>query len=121
VNGPARRAEEAAEAIRALNHATLPGAGELVFPADAYEVAGVLATLAARLPQALTQLSAFLGGEVDAGRVVIVAGGHAGDPAAAISIARRHLGAAAAAAGQLQHALDAAQQALTWAAARNQD
>jgi hypothetical protein len=67
VNGPARRVEEAAEAIRALNYATLPGAGELMFPADAYETAGVLAVLAARLPQALAQLSAFLQEQVVSG------------------------------------------------------
>jgi hypothetical protein len=114
---PARLAEDAAEAVRALNHATLTGAGELVFPADVYQVTGTLAVLAARLPQALTQLAAFLQAEQDAGRVVIVAGEHCGDPAAAVSITRRHLDAAAAAAGRLQHALDAAQQALTWAAA----
>jgi hypothetical protein len=114
---PARLAEDAAEAVRALNHATLPGAGELAYPADAYEVAGSLAVLAGRLPQALAQLSAFLDGEVNAGRVVIVAGEHSGDPAAAISAARRHLEAAADAAGQLRQALDAAQNMLTWAAA----
>jgi hypothetical protein len=119
--GPAQLAEQAAEAVRALNYATLPGAGGLVFPADAYETAGMLAVLAGRLPQALAQLSAFLQDQVNAGRVVIVAGQHAGDPAAAISAARCRLGAAAAAAGQLQHALDAAQQALTWAAASSQD
>jgi hypothetical protein len=42
---------------------------------------------------------------VNAGRIVIVAGEHAGDPAAASS------------ARQLQQSLDAAQQSLTWAAA----
>jgi hypothetical protein len=117
VNGPAQRAEEAAEAIRALNYATLPGAGELMFPAGAYETAGALAVLAGRLPQALAQLSAFLQEQVNAGRVVIVAGEHAGDPAAAISMARCHLDAAASSARQLQQSLDAAQQSLTWAAA----
>lgn len=115
--GPARLADQAAEAVRALNYATLPGAGELEFPADVYETAGALGVLAARLPQALAQLSAFLQAEEHAGRIIIVAGGHAGGPAAAVSAARGHLGAAAAAAGHLQQALDAAQQALTWAAA----
>jgi hypothetical protein len=114
---PARLAEDAAEAVRALNHATLPGAGELAYPADAYEVAGSLAVLAARLPQALAQLAAFLDGEVNAGRIAVVAGQHAGDPQAATGAARRHLDAAAAAARQLHQALDSAQNALTWAAA----
>lgn len=48
---PARLAAEAAESVRALNHATRPGTGALVFPADAYDVTGQLALLAARLPQ----------------------------------------------------------------------
>jgi hypothetical protein len=121
VTGPAGYADQAAEAVRALNHATMPGAGGLVFPADAYEVAGALGMLAARLPQALAQLSAFLQAETGAGRIVIVAGEHAGDPATAISAARRHLDDAAAAARQLRHALDAAQNALTWAAASPPD
>jgi hypothetical protein len=117
VTGPAGYADQAAEAVRALNHVTLPGAGGLVFPADAYETAGALGMLAARLPQALAQLSAFLQAEADAGRIVIVAGPHAGDPDTAIGAARGCLDAAAAAAGRLYEALDAAQNALTWAAA----
>jgi hypothetical protein len=115
--GPARLAEDAAEAVRALNHATLPGAAGLAYPADAYEIAGSLAVLAARLPQALAQLAGFLQAEADAGRIAIVAGEHAGDPDAAITAARSCLEAAAGAAGQLQRALDAAQNMLTWAAA----
>jgi hypothetical protein len=114
---PARLAAEAAEAVRALNHATLPGAGGLVFPADAYEVAGSLSVLAARLPQALAQLLAFLRAEADAGQVVIVAGPHAGEPAAAIAAVTGSLDAAVAAARRLHQALDAAQNHLTWAAA----
>jgi hypothetical protein len=85
VPGPAALAGEAAEAVRALNHATLPGSGGLAFPADAYDVAGQLALLASRLPQALAQLHAFLHAEVKAGRVVIVAGDHAGDAAAMLA------------------------------------
>jgi hypothetical protein len=114
---PARLAAEAAEAVRALNHATLPGAGALVFPADAYDVTGQLALLASRLPQALAQLLAFLQAEVKAGRVVIVAGDHAGDPAAALAALTGSVDAAMASARRLHQALDAAQNKLTWAAA----
>lgn len=54
-------AEQAAEAVRALNHATLrvPGA-RMRYPGDAYTVIGNLSELAMRLPQALTQLQRFI-------------------------------------------------------------
>jgi hypothetical protein len=114
---PAALAGQAAEAVRALNHATLPGAGGLVFPADAYDVTGQLSLLASRLPQALAQLLAFLNTEVQAGRVVIVAGDNAGDPAAVLAAATGSLDSAVASARRLHQALDAAQNQLTWAAA----
>jgi hypothetical protein len=114
---PADLAADAAESVRALNHATLPGSGGLAFPADAYDVTGALALLASRLPQALAQLLAFLRAEVEAGRVVIVAGDHAGDPDAVLAAVTRSLGEAAASARRLHQALDAAQNNLTWAAA----
>jgi hypothetical protein len=110
-------ADEAAEGIRALNHATLPAAGGLVFPADAYAVTGSLAVLAARLPQVLSQIEVFLADELAAGRIVIVAGEHAGDPTAAITLAAAWLQGARVAAHHLRHALDGAQAALTWAGA----
>jgi len=63
---PAVLAGQAAEAVRALNHATLPGTGRLVFPADAYDVTGQLALLAARLPQAEASLYASItGGQLE--------------------------------------------------------
>lgn len=77
MTGPAALAAEAAEAVRALNHATLPGTSGLIYPADAYDVSGALSLLASRLPQALAQLLAFLQAEVAAGRVIIVSGDHA--------------------------------------------
>jgi len=117
---PAALAGQAAEAVRALNHATLPGSGGLVFPADAYDVTGALSVLASRLPQALAQLLAFLRSEVKAGRVVIIAGDHAGDPAAVLAAVTASLDSAAASARRLHQALDAAQNNLTWAAARSE-
>jgi hypothetical protein len=110
-------AADAAEAVRGLNHATLPGAGGLVFPADAYDVTGQLALLASRLPQALAQLLAFLHAEVQAGRVAVVAGEHAGDPAAVRAAVTASLDSAVASARRLHQALDTAQNHLTWAAA----
>jgi hypothetical protein len=119
VTGPAGVAGEAAEAVRALNHATLPGSGGLAFPADAYDVTGQLALLASRLPQALAQLLTFLHAEVQAGRVVVVAGEHAGDSAAMLAAVTDSLDAAVVSARRLHDALDAAQNQLTWAAGRN--
>lgn len=118
MTGPAAPAADAAEAVRALNHATLPGAGGLVFPADAYDVTGQLALLASRLPQALAQILAFLQAEVKAGRVTVVAGEHAADPAAMLTAVTACLDAATASARMLHQALDSAQNQLTWAAAR---
>ncbi len=117
MTGPAGLASQAAEAVRALNHATRPGASGLVFPADAYDVTGQLALLASRLPQALAQLLAFLHAEVAAGRVVIVSGPHAGDPAAVLAAVTASLDSAVVSARRLHQALDAAQNNLTWAAA----
>lgn len=112
----ARYAEQAAEAVRAGNHATQPCAGGLNGPADVYDVMGCLAMLAARLPQALAQLQAFLDNETDAGRVRIVDGEHVGDPVAAVTTCAHWTDTATAAAQGLQHALDQAHAALTWAA-----
>ncbi len=118
-DSPAALAGQAAEAVRALNHATLPGSCGLAFPADAYDVTGALALLASRLPQALAQLQAFLRTEIAAGRVAIVAGEHAGDPAAVLTAVTASLDSAAASARRLHQALDTAQNNLTWAAAAN--
>jgi hypothetical protein len=105
--------------VRALNHATLPGADGLAFPADACDVTGKLALLASRLPQALAQLLAFLRSEVEAGRVAVVAGEHDGDPAAMLAAVTDSLDAAVVSARRLHDALDSAQNQLTWAAGRD--
>jgi hypothetical protein len=117
---PAALAVQAAEAVRVLNHVTMPGSGGLAFPADAYDVTGQLSLLASRLPQALAQLLAFLQSEVKAGRVVIVAGDHAGDPAAVLAAVIGSLDSAVASARRLHQALDTAQNQLTWAAASSE-
>ncbi len=117
---PADLAGQAAEAVRALNHATLPGTGGLEYPAGAYEVSGQLSLLAARLPQALAQLHAFLQEQAAAGAITVVAGQHAGDPAAMLAAVTADLDAAVASARRLHQALDAAQNHLTWAAGAEQ-
>jgi hypothetical protein len=119
VTGPASPAElagQAAETVRALNHATLPGTAGLEYPADAYEVTGQLSLLAARLPQALAQILAFLTEQESNGAITVVAGEHAGDPAAMLAAVTGDLDAAAASARRLHQALDDAQNHLTWAA-----
>lgn len=57
---PAQLADDAAEAIRALNHVTMSTRPGWEFPADAYSVVGNLRELAQRLPQLLQQTEVFL-------------------------------------------------------------
>jgi hypothetical protein len=110
-------AQAAAQAIRSLNHATLPGAGGLVWPVDAYTVLGELSLLTTRLPQVFTQLLSFLENEVQDGRVVIVDGEFTGDPPAAALACGHWLDAAITAAAELSRDLDRARHTIVWAAA----
>jgi hypothetical protein len=110
-------ADQVAELVRALNHATLPGRSGLAYPGDVYSVLIALSVLAARLPQALAQTETFLAKELAAGRIVIVDGAHTGDPAAAVAQAAACLHTARAAAHRLHIDLDHAAAALVWAAA----
>lgn len=114
---PAQLADDAAEAIRGLNHATFPGTSALVFPSDAYDVIASMSVLASRLPQLLGQLDRFLSREVDAGRVSVDGGEFAGDPEAAAAATSCWLEQARAAAHRLAHTLGQAQQATAWLAA----
>lgn len=115
--GPASCAKVAAEAIRELNHATLPAKNALTWPSDVYDVLASLATLAARLPQALSQLDAFVTEQVNTGRIAVAGGDHVGDPVTAVITAGHWLHAASIAAHQLHSALDQAQAALTYVTA----
>ncbi|MER7488737.1 hypothetical protein ABTY20_23090 [Streptomyces sp. NPDC126497] len=67
---PDQLADAAAEAVRALAHATLsrPAAG-WQYPDEARNVVANLAILAERLPQALGQVESFIGAHEDAGRL----------------------------------------------------
>jgi len=112
----ARQADVAAEAVRALNHATQPWDDGLTSPVDVYDTLAGLEVLASRLPQALAQLQRFLAREQDAGRVQIVDGEHANDPAATVAATACQLEQAANAAASLLEALAHAHELLAWAA-----
>ncbi len=102
-------AEITAEALRALNHATLPTAG-LTEPATVYGVLGQLAAAAHRLPQLCDQLAGWLAAENTAGRLAHTTGGLADaveDTLGSLDRAARH-------ATRLGEALDQAQQATAW-------
>ena len=68
---PRDHAEAAAEAIRALNHATIVSGDPAGYqwPSDVDSVIGNLQLLAERLPQALQQARDWLADQLDAGRV----------------------------------------------------
>ncbi|HZC51169.1 MAG TPA: hypothetical protein VE441_01540 [Mycobacterium sp.] len=111
-------ADDASEAVRALNHATHPAdwCPGLLAPADAHHVLGALHELAYRLPQLFAQISAFLQRLLQHDVITIDDAEHRGDPLAAIGTASHQLeGRATEAARHLASALDAAQQAVAFA------
>lgn len=102
-------AQIAAEAIRALNHATMTGRG-LSDPATVYAVLGQLAAAAHRLPQLSGQLSGWLRQEDTVGQLAHTTGGlydAMEDTLASLDRAARH-------ATHLGEALDLAHQATAW-------
>lgn len=106
--GPAALASAAAEAIRALNHATLGGDG-LGQPADAYQVLGELSLAAARLPQLLGQVGTWLATALARGQLGCDDGT---SPAAAVSGAWLFISDARGSAAALARDLGQAQQQL---------
>ncbi|WP_051835683.1 hypothetical protein [Streptomyces sp. NRRL S-481] len=66
---PQDLANQAADAIRSLNHATQNAKGELNYPSDAYALVASLAQLTRRLPQSFEQISRFLGALAKTGAV----------------------------------------------------
>ncbi|MFK0282557.1 hypothetical protein ACIQVL_19105 [Streptomyces sp. NPDC090499] len=66
---PQDLADQAAEAIRNLNHAIQSAKGELNYPSDAYELVASLKQLTQRLPQSFEQISRFLGALAKTGAV----------------------------------------------------
>jgi len=119
---PATLADQAAEAIRVLNHATLPRRSLLEYPSDVYDVLGALSILVERLVQTFGQLTRFLGDELGAGRVIAVEGQpFAGSPAVAVMDAVHWLEQASQAAVELCDALSNAQQATAGLASAGAD
>ncbi len=105
---PAQFADQAAEAIRALNHATLAtGRDDWEFPSNAYDVIGGLDRMAGGLDQALNQVWSLLAKLADSGHVT----SDRGTPDRDLRDARDALTAARAAADQLVTALSAAHSA----------
>jgi hypothetical protein len=86
-------ADSASEAIRALNHATLPADGYpgLQYPADAYYLLGALNQLVTRIPQLLEQTSAFLQRQLQFDLVTVDCGEFASDALGAIGTASHEL------------------------------
>jgi hypothetical protein len=101
-------ARTAAEAIRGLNWTTNSPAG-LDQPSAAYDTIGALALAASRLPQLITQISAYLSGALGGGQL-----GHdlGEDPALAVDGAVIFLDDARMSASALAGELDTAQQQL---------
>lgn len=57
---PAQLADDAGEAVRAINHLTLSPRDGWWYPGDAYSVIGNLAHMAGMLPQAITQTRSLI-------------------------------------------------------------
>lgn len=111
-------ADDASDAIRALNHATHPAdrCPGLQHPADAYDLLATLHELATRLPQLFAQISAFLLRQLQDDVITIDGGEHADDPLAAIGTATHQLSCPATEAAQrLARALKDAQEAIAFA------
>ncbi|MBE4790261.1 hypothetical protein [Streptomyces caniscabiei] len=66
---PAQLSDDAYEAVRALNHATLSERDGWQYPGHAYSTVANLSALAGGLPQALGQLESLIGRLEDADRL----------------------------------------------------
>lgn len=111
-------AAEAAEAIRAFNHASF-AIDSIAQPSTVYSVLGELYTLASRLDQAIGQLSRPLQRQLQAGRLHVDDGApFAGDPERAVSTAVEELGVARLCVHDAHEALTNAQAAISGLYAR---
>jgi hypothetical protein len=117
-------ADQASDAVRALNHATHPADGfpGLELPADAYYLLGHLHQVATRLPQLLMQISAFLQVQLQHDVIVVDDGKFAGDPLGAVGTASHALDECARrAARTLAAAIDTARQAIAFVGSADDD
>lgn len=115
-------ADEAAEAIRLLNQATLPADNYpcLAYASDAYNLLSALHELSSRMPQLLTQIAAFLMCQLQLDVVTIEDGEFIGDPFGAVGAASHQLeGPATSAARDLARTIDRARQAVAFAASHD--
>ena len=110
-------AEQAAEALRELNHRTRDPRA-FTGPAELYRLVGELTLLAGGLPQLLDQLDRWLRAEHDVGRV---RADTCTDPGRIVAAAGAELADAGAAAHDLAHVLDAARQHLAQLGATGPD
>ena len=105
-------AEQAAQAVRALNHLTRPGTDALAHPAEAGDLAAALCCLTGRLPQLLSQLNRWLVSQQQAGHLRVDTSSPLPEPAAAVHAVTGQLTQAALNAQQASDALDTAHQHL---------
>ena len=113
-------AEAFSQAVRVLNHLTL-ARESLEYPSEADSLLRYLSAAAAGLPQLLGQVTSWLHAEVCAGRVEMASGSRFPDAGLAGDVVRLKLEAAAADAGRLQKALDAAASVTSGMAAREDE
>jgi hypothetical protein len=104
-------AEQAAEALRALNHLTRRP-GTLADPAETYLLLAALVTLAQRLPQLLNQINRRLNTDLDPTQLRVDDWAPTRDPIALLDHICSDLHCASHLADRLGTALDSAQQAI---------
>lgn len=107
---PAQLADDAAEAVRSANHATMSTRPGWEFPADAYSVVGNLLEMVQRLPQLLEQTGVHVQRLADGDHVRSDRGGNG---AAEVAAALDALNRASTDALSLAAALDTAHSALS--------
>jgi hypothetical protein len=101
--------EQAAEAIRSLNHLTR-GPGAFADPTQACQLVAALTAMTGRLPQLLGQTATWLHGELHTGRLRIDTTAHTDDPAELLAAIAACLAQAGHCAHRLNQVLDTTQQ-----------
>lgn len=111
-------AEQAAEAVRTLNHLTR-GPDILTDPADTYLLLAALTALAQRLPQLLNQINHRLDTDLNPSQLRVDESAPSREPAALLDRVSVDLHSAAHLTHRLGAALDSAQQAIAHIAAED--